>query len=132
MSSQNMMAQQNQGFRPKVGQKSGAQKQLPPHVSRTFRRKEVTKSGLERILTVCYDYDREGKTLKYGACMFRREEPGTSFRKKAHLETAEARLRKTPVVIANFEDAGNINEFHDKIRKQIFREGVKGHRIKNQ
>lgn len=111
--------------KPKQDQKDQKDQKKNAVVSRLFRMKENS-----RVVTVKYEYDRDSKTLRYGATIFRREHPKDNFTKKDHRQTAIDRFTKRPVVLSNFEDnEKTIPDFHKKIRKQLFEHKVKGNRI---
>lgn len=98
-------------------------KQLAPFIRRTFRTPEQGKTP--RIVTVTYEFDRNKKELKYGACIYK--EDGTDFfSKKKHRETADSRLKVRPVIIDNIEDSGKMEEFHVRIRDLVRKHGVRG------
>lgn len=86
---------------------------------------EEKESGKNRIITFCYLYDKESKMLKYGATIFKKENPKDCFSKKTHRQTAFDRFNKYPVVI----DTTKVNLFEkDKwrtnVRRLLFENGV--------
>ncbi len=95
-------------------------------VSRMFRVHETSGKGMHRTITIQYEYDRQNKVLKYGASVFKREQPGEKFNKVGNLDTARVRFQKHPVVVNNFEDDGTLKDFHHSVRKQLYKHGVRG------
>lgn len=95
-------------------------------VKRNFCSFEV-HNGVQRRVTIVYEYDRENQKLKYGAVIFktthRRPE---KFSQKDHFVTAEKRFNEHPVIVENFkDDAKNLADFNHLVRKQLFQHGCK-------
>lgn len=98
-------------------------------VKRTFRDKKLNGTGVHRIATITYEYNRPNKKLKYGASMFKYDKEDDKFNKRFHNHTAEKRLEKRPVVVDDFEDTDTLKTFHEKIRNLLYSYGVKGERV---
>jgi hypothetical protein len=84
------------------------------------------RGNTKRNITIKYKYDRINKTLTYGATIHKipmnKSEP---YDKKGHTETAEKRFQMAPVVVTDFVDNGNCETFNQKLRRQLFKHGVK-------
>lgn len=92
-------------------------------VKRVFRFKEDDKTS-RRLFTVAYNYNRKTQVLQYGGAVYRTGKTGTfACSKKTHRVTAEGRLAKRPVVVENFTDDGDLDVFHDKLKKLVRPEG---------
>lgn len=89
-------------------------------IQRTINYYEI-QGNKKRIITVAYKYNRITKQLTYGATVFRTDlkNPET-YNSEAHQRTATQRFTKKPVIIENFTDESTLNDFHKKIRKQLF------------
>ena len=114
-----------------------AKKPTADYVTRIFHWRDVDNAGrIRRIVTVKYEYDRPNKTVKYGASIYKPEynEAGTMssmYKKDAHNQTADGRLKVRPKVLSSVEDNGKLVDLHEYIRKQIYKYGVGGERVHN-
>ena len=93
---------------------------------RYFYRRETSGTGVERVFTVAYTYDRETGHAQYGAAVFRRDRPSESFVKAEHRKTAAGRYEKCPVSLT--VRATHLSEVEDAIRESIRSVGVRGDR----
>ena len=95
-------------------------------VQNLFRYHERTKrtGELTRTFTIQYEYNRDTKTLKYGAAIFRPDAKVDRLDGSAHNQTAKRRFEKKPVVVENVEDTGTLKDFQYKIRNLIHTYGV--------
>lgn len=101
-------------------------KVMKPVVSRVFRCYEQ-KGKTPRIVTISYEYDRNKKTIKYGASIYRQDEKDTdTFSKKGHLQTAIGRMERRPVIVEAIDDTGNLVQFNKMIRRLVTKYGVCG------
>ena len=94
---------------------------------------EVNKTAFTRHITICYTYNRQTKTLTYGASIFRKPtECKQSFNRRAHNATARTRMTVRPVVIENFSDEGTVSEFNQRVRKLLMKHKVQSPRLRVQ
>ena len=101
------------------------QKPVLPVVTRVFRRKE-NGGGLRRIVTIKYQYDRVNQQLTYAGSIWKTPvNCKDKFVATEHLKTVEKRFETHPVVLENFVDEGKLFDFHQKVRKQLFRHGCR-------
>ena len=101
------------------------QKPVLPVVTRVFRRKE-TGGGLRRVVTIKYQYDRTQQKLTYAGSVWK--SPVNCKEKyvaNEHLKTVEKRFQDHPVVLENFTDESKLFDFHQKVRKQLFKHGCR-------
>lgn len=101
------------------------QKPVLPVVTRVFRRKE-TGGGLRRVVTIKYQYDRTQQKLTYAGSVWK--SPVNSKEKYVaaeHLKTVEKRFQVHPIVLENFTDESKLFDFHQKVRKQLFKHGCR-------
>lgn len=94
-------------------------------ITRVFRRKE-TNSKMRRVVTVKYQYDKEKQTLTYAASVWKTpRNSGEKYLAANHLQTVEKRFTKHPIVLENFTPEDKLFDFHQKVRKQLFKHGCK-------
>ena len=94
-----------------------------PIVKRMVGFKEV-QGDSRRIGTIMYEYNRETRTLRYGASIFRtsasKPEHFDGETRKKHLKTALSRFEKHPVIVENFSDDSTLQDFHGRVRQLLF------------
>lgn len=101
-----------------------------------FKVSELYKKG--RIVCVAYNYNKDTKTMTYGASVYRHDNvhecedkkkefnaKSLSYSKKSHRKTALARHGTEPVVVSNFEFYDDFDKFHDLLRRCVMKHGVK-------
>jgi hypothetical protein len=99
-----------------------------PVVTRFARFNEAKDSTgkFTRIVTICYTYDRQNQTLKYGATIYRATNDRKDvFNRKKHNTTASERMKNNPVVIDGFEDTKTLPEFHNNMRNLLYKNKVR-------
>lgn len=105
--------------------KPSVKKEMKPVVSRTVTVKE-TSGKFKRNILIKYEYNRDNKTLKYGAVISKMSlDNSVKYDRESHLKTAEKRFEKQPVTLENFTDEGSNRMFNEKIRAQLHKYGVK-------
>ncbi len=113
-----------QKSKPKVT-KVKEEKEMKQLLTRFTNFKEIN-GNTKRNITIKYEYDRINKTLKYGATIHKTDVNNAEhFDKKGHKETAEKRFLDKPITINNFENDDDQRLFNQKLRKQLFKHGVK-------
>lgn len=94
-------------------------------ISRLFRKTEEN-GDKKRIVTIKYSFDTETKQLTYAGTIFKTNKRShEKYVKQNHAKTVEKRFNKSPVVIDNFDYTDKGPEFHDSIRKLLFKNGCK-------
>lgn len=92
-----------------------------PIVKRMVGFKEI-HGNTRRVGTIMYEYNRETRTLRYGASIFRtsadKPEP---FVRANHLKTAANRFEKHPVIVENFADDSTLRDFNERLRQLLFK-----------
>lgn len=84
----------------------------------------------QRVITIVYQ--EEGKALRYGACVFRKDTPKEQWDRKAHLATAVERFLDGPVLLTE-EQAAPYFEAEDwREKRQVLREFLFTHRTHGQ
>lgn len=101
-----------------------------------LKKRQMLRDGFQkdnRIVVVAYNYNRETKELKYGATIYREDDPKSDettkhesrpFSREGHRARAEKRLERHPIIINGFEDKGMMEEFDYELRKCIRKNGV--------
>lgn len=85
-----------------------------------------TSGGKFRRGIIYYEYNRQTKTIKYGASIFQ-----TSAKKPEHYDsaghhkTARERFEQHPVTVENFADNTTLPDFNQRLRNLLFRYGCK-------
>ena len=100
-------------------------KEMKQVITRFTNFREV-RGNTKRQITMKYEYDRVNKTLKYGATIHKTNvDKPELYDKPGHKETAEKRFLNKPIVVTNFEDDSDQKSFNQKLRKQLYKNGVK-------
>jgi len=85
-----------------------------------------TANGKRRIGTIYYEYNRQTKTIKYGASIFRTDaKKPEHFVRADHIQTATNRFNKHPITVTNFPDNTTLQDFNQRIRELLFRYGCR-------
>lgn len=92
--------------------------------------RHATPDKAKRVICMAYEYNDDG-TVKFGACVFRRQAPKEKFVKKDIRHTAEERLINWPLKFKlHTDDKLNLREKKDldkvltRIRKTMFKLGT--------
>lgn len=106
------------------GVSTQVQKQPKDVVTRTVAvRDRKTKIGVKRVAVLHYQFNRETKTLTYGATLFKPESSRQKFDFAGHAQTAEKRFNKYPVVVTDVKDDGSLGDFNKYLRSLLFKHG---------
>ena len=104
-----------------------AKKQPKPVIEQTFT-KPYTSGDTRRYVTIKCVYNRTTKELTYGAVIWRSPlKSKEKYDKKQQKKIAAERFEKFPVVVKDFFDTGRLDEFHNNVRKQLFKTGCHAH-----
>ncbi len=94
-------------------------------VSRQLGFREVAGGKFRRGI-IYYEYNRQTKTLKYGASIFQTTSKHPEHYDSAgHHRTAKNRLEQHPVVVENFPDNTTLVDFQFRLRKLLFTHGCR-------
>lgn len=98
---------------------------------RQFKYSELSKTQ-HRVVTVAYEHNPETNTFIYGAVIFKTtRKHGMKYDHSKHIETAWKRFNDSPVVVTNFEFGDHLSTFRKRVRKLLYKYGVKDHNDTN-
>lgn len=85
-----------------------------------------TSGGKFRRGIIYYEYNRQTKTIKYGASIFQTDARRPDHYDSAgHHKTAKTRFEEQPVTVENFVDNTTLPDFNQRLRNLLFKYGCK-------
>lgn len=94
-------------------------------VSRQLGFREISGGKFRRGI-IYYEYNRQTKTLKYGASIFKTTSKHQEhYDSIGHHHTAKNRLEQYPVIVENFSDNTTLIDFQSRLRKLLFTHGCR-------
>lgn len=109
-------------------EKTTVNKKQPKPVIETIFRKKETHGDTRRRITIKCRYNRTTKELTYAAVVWRTPlNSKEKYNKKEQNKIVEERFAKVPVVVKDFHDTGRLDEFHNNVRKQLFKNSCHAH-----
>ena len=85
-----------------------------------------TSGGKFRRGIIYYEYNRQTKTIKYGASIFNTDaKKPDHYDSAGHHKTAKERFEQSPVTVENFADNTTLPDFNKRLRQLLFRYGCR-------